>query len=192
MFNFYIKQPKHFPKWWCQFALPPAVFKNFSCATYSLTFGIVRWVYFFCSNCLNTVWNTLHCGFNLHLSADYWYWAYFHELLGICISFLGFPDVASSKEPACQSRRQKRHGFDPWLGKISWGEHGNPLQYSCLENTMDREALWATVLGVAKSQKWLKHILFRWSVCSYVLLSLLKSGCLYFIVIWSSFKGRFW
>ena len=30
--------------------------------------------------------------------------------------------------------------------------HGNPLQYSCLENPVDRRAWWATVHGVAKSQ----------------------------------------
>ena len=30
--------------------------------------------------------------------------------------------------------------------------HGKPLQYSCLENPMDRAAWWATVLGVAESQ----------------------------------------
>ena len=35
---------------------------------------------------------------------------------------------------------------------LSIGEgHGSPLQYSCLENSMDREAWWATVLGIAKS-----------------------------------------
>ena len=33
--------------------------------------------------------------------------------------------------------------------------NGNPLQYSCLENPMDREAWWATVHRVAKSQTWL-------------------------------------
>ena len=32
------------------------------------------------------------------------------------------------------------------------GENGNPLQYSCLENSMDRETWWATVHRVAKSQ----------------------------------------
>ena len=31
-------------------------------------------------------------------------------------------------------------------------ENGNPLQYSCLENPMDREAWWATVHGVTRSQ----------------------------------------
>ena len=30
--------------------------------------------------------------------------------------------------------------------------HGNPLQYSCLENPMDRGAWWATVHGITKSQ----------------------------------------
>ena len=35
--------------------------------------------------------------------------------------------------------------------------HGNPLQYSCLENPMDRGAWWATVHGVTQSQAWLKR-----------------------------------
>ena len=39
---------------------------------------------------------------------------------------------------ACQCRRPKRHGFDPWVGKTPGGGHGNPLQYSCLEKPMDR------------------------------------------------------
>ena len=37
------------------------------------------------------------------------------------------------------------------LGRSPGGGHGNPLQYSCLQNPMDREAWWATVHGVAKS-----------------------------------------
>ena len=43
-------------------------------------------------------------------------------------------------------------GLIPGLGRSPGGGHGNPLQYSCLENTMDREAWQATVLGVTKSQ----------------------------------------
>ena len=42
-------------------------------------------------------------------------------------------------------------GWIPRLGRSPGGWHGNPLQYSCLENPMDREAWWATVHGVAKS-----------------------------------------
>jgi len=37
------------------------------------------------------------------------------------------------------------------VGKIPGEENGNPLQYSCLENIMDRGAWWAVVHGVAKS-----------------------------------------
>ena len=42
------------------------------------------------------------------------------------------------------------YGFNPWTGKIPGVGNGNPLQYSCLENPMDRGVLWATVHGVAK------------------------------------------
>ena len=45
-----------------------------------------------------------------------------------------------------------RPGFDPRAGKTPEGRHGNPLQYSCLENLQDREARWTTIHGVTKSQ----------------------------------------
>ena len=41
-------------------------------------------------------------------------------------------------------------GFDSWVKKISRGGNGNPLQYSCLESPMDREAWWAIVHGYMK------------------------------------------
>ena len=40
----------------------------------------------------------------------------------------------------------------PGWGRSPGGGNGNPLQYSCLENPMDRGAWWATVHGVAKSR----------------------------------------
>ena len=43
-------------------------------------------------------------------------------------------------------------GSTPGMGRSFGGGHGNPLQYSCLENPMDRGAWQATVHGVAKSQ----------------------------------------
>ena len=49
-------------------------------------------------------------------------------------------------------------GLIPGLGRSPGGGHGNPLQYSCLENPMDREAWQATVYGVAKSQTRLKRL----------------------------------
>ena len=46
-------------------------------------------------------------------------------------------------------------GSIPGLERSPGGGHGNPLQYSCLENPTDRGAWWATVHGVAKSWTWL-------------------------------------
>ena len=43
-------------------------------------------------------------------------------------------------------------GSIPGLGTSPGGGNGNPLQYSCLENPMDRGIWWAIVHGVAKSQ----------------------------------------
>ena len=40
----------------------------------------------------------------------------------------------------------------PGLGRSPGGGHGNPLQYSCLENPMDRGAWWATTHNITKSQ----------------------------------------
>ena len=40
----------------------------------------------------------------------------------------------------------------PGLGRSPGGGHSHPLQYSCLENALDRGSWWATVHGVAKSQ----------------------------------------
>ena len=50
----------------------------------------------------------------------------------------------------------------PGLGWSPGGRHGNALQCSCLENPMDREALWAIVYGVAKSQTPLKQLSTAW------------------------------
>ena len=45
-----------------------------------------------------------------------------------------------------------------YLYRDIWGGHGNPLQYSCLENPMNREAWRATVHRVAQSRTWLKRL----------------------------------
>ena len=58
------------------------------------------------------------------------------------------PGRASGKEPACHFRRHKRCRFSPRLGISPGGGHGNPLQYSCLENpwTEGPGRLWSTGL----------------------------------------------
>ena len=56
-------------------------------------------------------------------------------------------------------------GFIPELGSSPGKGNGNPLQYSCLKNSMDRGAWWATVYGVSKSQTQLsEHTCTEFSV----------------------------
>ena len=62
------------------------------------------------------------------------------------MDFLGGSD---GKESACNAGDP---GLIPGLGRSPRGGYGNPLQYSCLENPMDRGAWKATVHGVEKSQ----------------------------------------
>ena len=71
----------------------------------------------------------------------------------------GFPGGARGEESACWCRRYKRCGLIPGSGRPPGGGHGNPLQYSCLENPGQRGASWATVQGVTKIRtqlKWLR------------------------------------
>ena len=50
----------------------------------------------------------------------------------------------------------------PGLGRSPIEGNGNPLQYSCLENLMDRKVWQATAHSVAKSQTQLKHLSTHW------------------------------
>ena len=60
--------------------------------------------------------------------------------------------VHRGKESACQWKRCKRPGYNLWVWKTPGGGNGNPLQYSCLKNSMARGAWWATNYGVTKSR----------------------------------------
>ena len=60
-----------------------------------------------------------------------------------------FPGGSDSKESACNAENP---GSIPGLGRSPGEGNGNPLQYSFLENYVDRGAWQATVHGVAKSQ----------------------------------------
>ena len=56
------------------------------------------------------------------------------------------------KESACSAGDPGDNSSVVELGRSPGGGHGNPLQYSCLENPMHRGAWWATMHGVPKSQ----------------------------------------
>ena len=67
---------------------------------------------------------------------------------------MGFPGGSVSKESACNAGDQD---IIPRLERAPGEGNGNPSQYSCLENSMDRGTWWATVLGVTKSTKRLSN-----------------------------------
>ena len=62
---------------------------------------------------------------------------------------IGFPGGSDCKKFACQCGRPR---FNPWSERSVGEGNGNPLQYSCLENSLARGAWQASVHGVTKSQ----------------------------------------
>ena len=66
--------------------------------------------------------------------------------------FLDFPGGSDDKE---SSSKEGDRGSIPGSRRSPGEGTGYPLQYSCLENSMDRGTQWATVHGVTKSRTWL-------------------------------------
>ena len=66
-----------------------------------------------------------------------------------------FPGGTSGKEPVCQCKRHKRHGFNPWVGKILWSRKRQPTPAFLPPKFYGQRNLAATVYGVTKSQTWL-------------------------------------
>ena len=64
---------------------------------------------------------------------------------------MGFPGGSVVKNPPANAGDARNSGSIPGMQRSSGVGNGNPLQYSCLRNPMDRGAWWATVHGVAKS-----------------------------------------
>ena len=70
---------------------------------------------------------------------------YFPTSFWWSLSVLGFPGGSEVKASACNAGDL---GLIPGSERSPGGGNGNPLQYCCLENPMDRGAWWATVHGV--------------------------------------------
>ena len=64
---------------------------------------------------------------------------------------MGLPRWLSGEASTCNARDTGDVGLVPELGRSLGGGNGNPLQYSCLENSTDRGVSQATVHGVSKS-----------------------------------------
>ena len=65
---------------------------------------------------------------------------------------VAFPSGTVVKNPPANAGDVRDTGSIPGLGRSPGGGNGNPLQYSCLENSMDRGAWWPTDHAVANSQ----------------------------------------
>ena len=61
---------------------------------------------------------------------------------------MGFPSGSDGKESDCNAGDPS---LNPESGRSSGEGNGNPFQYFCLENSMDREAWWSTVRWVTES-----------------------------------------
>ena len=73
---------------------------------------------------------------------------------------MGFPGGLAVKNPPVNAGDA---GLIPGSGRSPGEGNGNPLQYTCLENPMDRGAWWATVHGVAKSRPRLSDFTFTFT-----------------------------
>ena len=84
----------------------------------------------------------------------------------MCSGSMGFLGGSVVKYPPANARDSGDLDLIPGWGRSPGGGNGNPLQYSCLENPMDRGAWRARVHGVAKSWTWLsnQHFHFHYSL----------------------------
>ena len=64
------------------------------------------------------------------------------------------------ENPSANAGDTEDAGLIPGSGRSPGVGNGNPLQYSCLKNSMDRGAWWATVQGVAKSRTRLSDLTY--------------------------------
>ena len=91
-------------------------------------------------------------------------WAYSSYIWDLVISSVRFLGGSDGKESA---RSAGNPGLISGLGRSPGEGNGYPLQYSCLENSMDRGAWKTTAHGISKSQAWLRdqhfyYFLYKW------------------------------
>ena len=106
---------------------------------------------------------------------------------------LDFPDGSVGKESTYKPGDTGEMDLIPELGRSPGGGKGNPLQYSCLENPMDRGAWWATVWRVTKrvSRGWVtKHSTPQHRLCLAQAIDLLSVYMLDALSLWYIMVGN--
>ena len=86
-----------------------------------------------------------------HSSPEFQVTGFRRRVLEAGVEMIGLPWWFSSKESTSDAEVAGDTSLIPGSGRPAGGGHGNPCQYSCLENPNDRGAWWATVHGVEKS-----------------------------------------
>ena len=82
------------------------------------------------------------------------------------IVYIGFPGSASGKEPACQSRRHKRHRFDPWVRNIPWRRAWQPTPaFSPRESPWTEEPGWLQFIGSQRVRHHWSNLAHTHTVC---------------------------
>ena len=94
--------------------------------------------------------------------------------------YIGFPCGLDSKESTCNAGDL---GLIPGLGRYPGEGNGNPLQYSCLENSMDRGAWWATVHG-------LQRVGHDWATNTHVCMYEVWKALVDYLLPWQHFSLR--
>ena len=118
---------------------------------------------------------------------------YINAFVYIHSIYMGFSGGASGKEPACNAGDGRDARSMSGLGKFPGGGHGNPLQYSCLENPMGRRAWWATAHMVSKSWTWLKWYSMHTFYICVVIHVFYKDGIVLQLSSWTilPYQGRY-
>ena len=99
---------------------------------------------------------------------------YCHLMISL-LSHWGYPGVSDSKESACSAREL---GSIPGSGRCSREGNGNPLKFSCLENSMDRGAWWAIV-------HWVSRVRHDWATNIFTSLSYYPIDYSFLRILWS-------
>ena len=151
--NFLLTQttPSHWPASFLLITHLPYLLFAFpnSIETFTLLFCFPITFYLFWDNCINlaliltlpSLIPTSYIQSKFPVMTKY-LWIY-----PLITTLMGFPGGTDSKESAWNAGEL---GLIPGSGRSTGEGNGNPLQYSCLENSMDREAWWDTVHGVPK------------------------------------------
>ena len=130
-----IIMPKQSSTYFLKYVRSSFLFLGLICATPSIWFQ-------FSSFLILQISGRLFCPLSSNISFYcYWY----------------FSGGSVGKESTCNAGDARDVASVSGLGRYSGGGHGNPLQYSCLENPMDRGVCQATVRSIAKSWTWLKQ-----------------------------------